>query len=204
MASSTSFQPCLKCPKGRGQVICGGCQQWFCLKHLNEHRQELNQQMDGVLVEHDQLQQDLIRNDQDNSRKHPLLSDIDQWESKSIETIKQVANNARQQLRKSLDLLKRKIKTLLRPISDELQENRQTESYTEKDLTTWVSRLQELREKFNNPPGIAIKQHGEASSTEYLSLIQLQIVQENRGKSYISSSQWSMIKLLLISCYYLS
>lgn len=180
MASSTSFQPCLKCPKGRGQVICSGCRQSFCLRHLNEHRQELNQQMDGVLLEHDQLQQDLQFND--NSRQHPLCSDIDQWESKSIEIIKEVANKARQKLREALYLPKRKIETLLRPISDELQENRRMESYTETDLTAWKNRLQELREKFNNPPGIVIKQHNEVSSTEYLPLIQLQLVQENRGK----------------------
>ena len=62
----------MKCLKGPGQVICDGCQQYFCLKHLPEHRQELSQRMDELTLEHDELQRNLTEESDD--QPHPLFS----------------------------------------------------------------------------------------------------------------------------------
>ena len=183
MALFTSEYPCQKCQKGRGQVICGGCQQWFCLQHLIEHRQELSQRMDNVFVEHNQLQQNLTQNNNEDDKQHRLISQIAQWELKSIERIKHFANKAREQLTKSFDLSKSKIKRSLRSITDELQVNQQGNTYTEIDLLRWMNQLRELQKKLKNSPKIEIK-YGEAGETSAhdIPLIQLRILDQGRGK----------------------
>ena len=40
--------------------MCDGCQQYFCVTHISEHRQELSEQMGGLTLEHDQLHRDLM------------------------------------------------------------------------------------------------------------------------------------------------
>lgn len=184
MATSSPLDYCIKCPKGRGQVVCGGCQQWFCVKHLLEHRQELSQQMDTVLLEHDQLQQDLTQKDHNNGKHHSLISQIDQWELQSIERIRTVAHKARQQVKESFGVSKSKIEKSLRSITAELHENRQTESYTEIDLMRWTNQLRKLAKKFNNSPMIEMKNGNGAGvpSIHHLSLIQLHILPKDKGK----------------------
>ena len=60
MASSARTpQPCSKCPKSQGQATCGGCEQWFCIKHLLEHRDELSEQLSECILERDQLKASL-------------------------------------------------------------------------------------------------------------------------------------------------
>ena len=82
MASASLPNPCVKCPKGRAQTMCSGCQRWFCLKHLLEHRQELSREMDYLSQQHDELHQDLISTNDD---QHPLFIRIHKWEQRSIE-----------------------------------------------------------------------------------------------------------------------
>ena len=148
MASSTSSKSCYRCPKGEGQVICGGCQHWFCIKHLLDHRQEFSQQMDQLTLEHDQLQQNLTAND--NDRSNPLISRVDRWETKSIQKIKQIADEVRQQLRNSLGQSKKKVERSLRTITHELQENRQREAFAEIHLAKWMTQLKDLKNNWNN------------------------------------------------------
>lgn len=179
MASSTE-KHCIKCSKGLGQALCGGCDRWFCVKHLNEHRQELNQEMDHLTVEHDQLQQNLLHNDDD--RHHSLLTRIDRWESKAIEKIKQVANNIRQELKDSMEQSKKSIEDSLRQITRELQENRQSEAFTEIHLIEWTSQLKALTEEFTKPSMIDIKHDEDEASSTHLPLIRLKMTKKNKGK----------------------
>ena len=180
MASATAKKLCIKCSKGLGQVICDGCQHYFCLKHLNEHRQELSQKLHDVTLEYDQLQQNIL--DKDSDRQHPLMNRINRWEMKSTEKIKQIANKVRQELRESLDRSKKNIKESLHIITDELRENQHMSTFTETDLTRWMSQLKELREKFDKPPMIEIKHDEDKESSTHIPLIQLQIIQQRKGK----------------------
>jgi hypothetical protein len=100
MASSTSTRvPCATCDnKSAGIFKCEGCSQIFCRKHVNEHRDILNHQLDEIVLEHDTLQQIITeKNDQKNFR-YPLLQQIDQWEKDSVMKIQQTAEEAREQV----------------------------------------------------------------------------------------------------------
>jgi hypothetical protein len=65
------------------------------MKHVTDHRQRLSQQLDDVIVEHDIFQQTII---DDQNQKHRLMVDVDQWEEKSIEKIRQTAQDIREQV----------------------------------------------------------------------------------------------------------
>jgi len=101
MASSSSKIPCAKCAnKAAGILRCEGCLQIFCRKHLNEHRDLLNHQLDEIVLEHDTLQQTIVENKGKQNKQHPVLNQIDKWEQDSIVKIQQIAEEARQQVKK--------------------------------------------------------------------------------------------------------
>lgn len=179
MASSSEKKPCFKCPKGPGQVMCDGCQQYFCLKHLLEHRQQLSQQIDDLTLDHDQLKQNLLLNHDD--KQHPLIKRVDRWEAKSIHKIKQIADEVRLQLRESLDHSKKNIGESLYRITDELRESRQTEAFTEVDLAKWMNQLQRVKDQLENPPKINITHDDDEATSTHLPLIQLSTEQQ-KGK----------------------
>ena len=148
MASSSMRQPCVKCPKALGNLICGGCQQWLCTKHFTEHQQELGLEMDQISQEYDDLHQEMIIHDKFDSS---LFSRINSWEEKSIEKIRQVAEETRCHLRKHLDQTKIQLETSLHHISRELQISREMENYTEIELNNWMKQLKTLRYQLENP-----------------------------------------------------
>ena len=179
MTSTIVKKPCVKCPKGHGQVLCDGCLQYFCLKHLNEHRQELSQQMDDLTLEHDELH--LLLLDEGKLQQHPLIERINQWESKSIDRIKQTADELKQLLKQSLNELKKQLAKSLRQVTEEIHENRRTESFTEIDLTEWMRQLKQLRENFDNPPMIELRCDEDQTISTHLPLMQLRTTKQYKG-----------------------
>lgn len=185
MASNARNKVCAKCLKVSGQVTCTGCNQTFCLTHLFEHRQELSQQMDNLTLENDRLQHSLIA-EANGDEQHPLITRIDTRETKSIEKIKKAADEARYRVKRALKRSNNDIGHSLLRITDEVQENRRMEAYTEVDLTKWLQQLKELREKFDKPPMIEIKHDEDETSLTRLSLIQTVILKMSTGNIVIT------------------
>ena len=153
MASSvTSKQSCIKCDKGRGVATCGGCQQWFCAKHFNEHRQELSTEIDHLGEEHDLLQRDLSQND----NPHDLLACINDWEQKSIVKIQTAAEQARMDIQKYVDYHRQQIQINLRQITSELKSSRESDDYTEIDLKKWLEQMKEIQEMLHKPSNVRL------------------------------------------------
>lgn len=141
-------QSCIKCNKGGGVATCGGCQQWFCTKHFVEHRQELTTQIDNLGQEHDLLQRDLI----EDHRKHPLLSYINNWEQKAIETIQNAAKKARSDLEKYVGENKKDLKVSLEQVSSAIKLCRESEDFTELELNKWFEQIKEIRNVLEKLP----------------------------------------------------
>jgi hypothetical protein len=91
MASSTKVL-CVTCNKGKGIFKCEGCSQIFCPKHSIGHRNDLSKQLEEIEITYDIVQQT------EDPRQHPLLKKIDQWEKESIDKIRRVAEDARNEL----------------------------------------------------------------------------------------------------------
>ena len=169
MASASSPNSCVKCPKGRAQTICSGCQQWLCVKHFNEHRQELTHEMEGVSQQHNEFHQDFVS---PNNNPHPLFIRINNWEQRSIERIRQVAHDVRQNLKEHLNTNKRKLERSFDEIGAELRSSRENEDYTEIELQRWVNQLTEIRQQLFHPPTIQMIHDGDDLS-EKIPLIKL-------------------------------
>lgn len=170
MASTTLQNRCAKCSNGIAQILCAGCEQWLCLKHLLEHRQDLRKEMDRLTDEHNELHQYLIHDTDDH---HPFFQRINVWEWKSIEKIRQVAEEVRIDLRKYLERTKIRIRISLNKVTKELQASREANAYTEVDLKTWLNRLSELRQQLDKPTMIELV-HDQEETSRKIRLIELQ------------------------------
>lgn len=139
---------CSKCKKASGTMTCRGCRQDFCYRHVTEHRQELNQQMDEMVVNHDQLKQSITEQEaQPNC--HPLIKRVDQWEEESIRKIQQAAKDARGLLLTIVDTDRPKIVSQLADLANELHKARQEEDFAETDLQRWKNKLDQLKSNFD-------------------------------------------------------
>jgi hypothetical protein len=118
MATSTANgSRCATCGKAAATFMCRGCSKDFCLRHTNEHRQELAKQMDEDIIPlHDQLRQSIDEQTK-QSDPHPLMKQINEWEQASIEKIHQTANHARQQIsnviKENTDKIKESLELLI-------------------------------------------------------------------------------------------
>ena len=140
-ASVTGKKQCVTCNKSGGIMTCDGCQQSFCGKHVIEHRQELTNQLDGIMQEHDLLQQELEQSSIDNS----LLQQIDKWEKESITKIQVAAEAARADLQQILDKSKEQISKTCHDIAINLRSSREADDFSENDLNRWMEQLKELK-----------------------------------------------------------
>jgi DNA anti-recombination protein RmuC len=148
MASANVKQPCSKCDEGFGRNICGGCQQWFCKTHYNEHQEELGKEMNNVSQKHDELHSHLTMDNMDS--ENPLLVRINKWEQQSINRIRAVANEARTKLKQSFDQIKEETKASLSQVTNELKLSRTSEDYTEIELKLWMDQLESLKQQLEN------------------------------------------------------
>jgi hypothetical protein len=176
MASAIERKPCIRCKKGISENICIGCQQWFCKIHYNEHQEELTKEMDDVTQKHDELLSHLIK--ENVNSENPLLMRINNWEQRSIDRIRAVANEARTKLKQSLDQVKKEIKTSLSQVANQLKSSRESEDYTEIELKRWMKQLQSLKKRLLNPPEIQLCGDTEnVTNTSIIRFIQLKVKQ---------------------------
>ena len=113
MATPTNQTKCSISPCDETNTYsCRGCFNEFCFEHLAEHRLFLKEQLALIQDDFNQFRQNLI-DMKNNSQKHPLIKQIDQWENESIRKIKDKANQSRQSLdhyiKQSIDNTERKL-----------------------------------------------------------------------------------------------
>ena len=130
--------------KAAGILTCRGCGKDFCYRHVAEHRQELNKQMDEITTNHDLFQQTIVEQ-QTEPNSHPLLKQIDLWEENSIEKIHQTAKNAREELLKIIDKNRLKITDDLILLTQELSKARDDDDFVETNLKEWTGKLNQLK-----------------------------------------------------------
>ena len=143
---------CVTCSKSGGILICDGCQQTFCGKHVIEHRQELANQLDGIMQEHDLLQQELTR----SSDEHVLLQKINKWEKESITKIQVAAEAARADLREMIENSKKQLSRSCHDIAVNLRSSREADDFSENDLNRWTQQLKELKLEVISPSSVQL------------------------------------------------
>jgi hypothetical protein len=153
MNANTKKQ-CVTCKKNNGIMICSGCQNSFCGKHVNEHRQELGAELDDIRQEHDLLHHKIEKLSIDDQ----LFQEIDQWEKESIEKIQLAATTARKNLQDILDQLKQRFSKTCRDIAVNIYSSCEADDYSEDDLDRWKEQLETLKLTIKSSTSVEIIQ----------------------------------------------
>jgi len=138
---------CITCNKGGIIMLCDRCEQTFCDKHVIQHRQQLPNQLDDIIKEHDLIQEELRQ----PSTKHSLLKSIDKWEKESIVKIQTAAETAREELREMIENSKERLSTVCRDIVENLHSNREVGEFCANDLIKAMQQLKQLKMKIVSP-----------------------------------------------------
>ncbi|CAF1273771.1 unnamed protein product [Adineta ricciae] len=143
---------CTTCNKGGFIMLCDRCQQTFCDKHINDHRQQSPHQLDNILQEHDLIQDELKH----SSTKHSLFKSIDQWEKESIVKIQTTAEKTRNELRQMIEEAKERLASACREVVENLQAAREARQFCENDLHRSMQHLQQLKTKIASPLSVEL------------------------------------------------
>ena len=149
---------CVVCNKSKGIFKCEGCSKIFCLKHSTDHRNELSKQLEEIEASHNLVQQILCQQTED-PRQHPLLKKINQWEEESIVQIRQAAEEAREKLLRIMMEPTTKIKQELKSLSDQLRQSHEDNDFIESDLQQWTQKLDALKKELLNPTTFIVREN---------------------------------------------
>ena len=177
MTSTSNTSICFTCNNDRIIHPCKGCSKRFCLPHLAQHQTDLIDQLYQIECDHDELRTSL--NDQiSNPIKLSLIKNIDLWEKKSIDQIKQTAQQCRYELISySKRFLFRKEKKL-NDLDKQIKEMNREDEVNEIQLNDLQKKFDKLQKEFHQSTKISIKEQ----STSFISTISLVISSVGKGK----------------------
>ena len=135
---------CAVCEKKSGIFTCGGCSRAFCTEHANKHRQLLGKEMDEIVIQHDQLLQSIHEQTNDISQCS-TMREIEQWEQRSIDKIKQIGNITREKLSQYLAEQRQRTQATVQELTEKLSTARREDDFVETDLKRWSDRIYELK-----------------------------------------------------------
>ncbi|CAF1094741.1 unnamed protein product [Rotaria sp. Silwood1] len=136
---------CVKCGKTGGVLFCNGCQQTLCFKHVNEHRDELEKQLEDLISQENQFENDLAKRDD----SHYLFNDIDQWKKETIEQVKQIAKQAKQDLRQLIDQSNENLLKSCEKLKENIRLLKESEDLSEIQLNKLSNELNNLKKEIN-------------------------------------------------------
>jgi len=175
---ATSKQ-CSVCNKELGPMHCTGCDEHFCRKDFKIHFEKLVTEMDKIVEERNGLQDEITKGIQYNDQQNPLIEQIDTWQKRTIEKVKQVAAQVRQQAFELLNAKRIKIHTEFKSFSEELAHLKESENYVEHDLKRLNQMINQFKQdlKHSTQPTTIVLHTEQSDEINWESLI---YVDENR------------------------
>lgn len=183
MTTSKKRNPCARCTVGRAIATCNGCQEMLCYTHFNEHRDELSNLMDNIIVDHDSLRHDL----NEETIEHPLLSRIDHWEKESIQIIQTAAQTTRTKLQEWLTKKKQGLTILMDGFTADLQARQDSTDYTEIEINKWTEKIKSFRDMLSESSSIDLETNEDPQSM--IRLIKISDTQLDNSLSLVLSSE---------------
>lgn len=180
MTTAVDKTQCFLCKKDTRTFSCEGCSQNFCLNCLTKHVQKLSQQLDEIENDHDQFQQKILQ-EKDNLKNHLLIQEINQWETDSINKIKQTAEQSRLILNNYTSKSIIEIENKLNILAQEIKRSREEKEFTEIDLNLFIKKLKILKDELDQPPKASIEQQ----STTFINKIVVIVPNYDGNKSIV-------------------
>lgn len=166
MKSIFNRKVCTTCLKLSEAFICRGCQQPFCAKHVNQHRDKITKDMGNLVNKYNRLHEEA----KTEKFAQESISSIDKWEKESIERIRLTAQAARADLKPWIERIKAEFDVPFKTIITELQTRQKLQDYTEVDLKRWSTQLKEFSDKLKQRP---IIDYIEFNDTQAIHLIKV-------------------------------
>lgn len=139
---------CCICNTNAAVFICDGCQQNFCGKHVGDHRQHLNSQLDQLVQEKELLHAEF---QQPFAEKDLSFKEIDQWERETINEIQRLAQTARDDLGCIRNKSTERLKNSFENLSTIFSASREADDFSENDLHQWSNELQRMKSEIIAP-----------------------------------------------------
>ncbi|CAF1276527.1 unnamed protein product [Adineta steineri] len=174
MAVANNKTHCFTCNKEKITYPCRGCSKEFCLTHLTEHQQMLNEELNHIINDYDEFKQ-RINEQKQNPQNHSLIKQIDQWERRSIELIQQKAQDCRENLVKSSQTYVNNIEKKFNDLCEQIKQIHAENEFNEINLNDLRNQLNEITEELNNSSNISIKQESQSFINE-ISIISSKII----------------------------
>ncbi|CAF2710817.1 unnamed protein product [Rotaria sp. Silwood2] len=154
--NNSSFKICSICenenmmkPK-MGIHPCHGCQLSFCLIHLTKHREELLEKLDSVIIQRDELFELIFKNvNFTNENIEKFLQNINEWETKMHESVHQVAEQNRDNVRVEFTRQLNEIKVRYDEFTKELAEIRENDTFFENDIEQLLVKLEQFKQEIH-------------------------------------------------------
>jgi hypothetical protein len=156
MTTPTLITQCFTCGKIKGRVKCEGCSKIYCVKHFEDHRQQLSKQLDEVEVTRDLFRQSLTEKTGD-SQNNSSIQQIDEWENESMNKIRQAASEARDIVLQHTAGINTKMEENLDKLTTQLRQSRQENDFFETDLNQWREEVTRMQDLMNKPLDITIR-----------------------------------------------
>jgi chromosome segregation ATPase len=142
---------CSECKKEMGLIHCTGCDAYYCMKDFKTHREKLYTKLDGVVEERNKLQDEINKAAQGVNQRSPLIDQINEWQEITIEKVKQIAAQTRQEVVQLLNSKRVKITTEFQTFSQELAHLKETENFVEHDLTRLTQMIEQFHQDIKQP-----------------------------------------------------
>ncbi|CAF3858078.1 unnamed protein product, partial [Adineta steineri] len=142
-----------------------GCSKEFCLTHLTEHQQMLNEELNHIINDYDEFKQ-RINEQKQNPQNHSLIKQIDQWERRSIELIQQKAQDCRENLVKSSQTYVNNIEKKFNDLCEQIKQIHAENEFNEINLNDLRNQLNEITEELNISSNISIHQESQSFINE--------------------------------------
>lgn len=150
---------CSVCGKVPSLSFCVGCERVFCIDHVEQHRLDLAGLLDKIILEHDQCKQTIIQYTEETNN-HPLMKQINEWETQSIHKIQQVALDARKQVLNAFQHFASNAITKIKTLTEDLTKAQHEDNFSEKELKKWMETLVKTKKELEKPPTINIRKSG--------------------------------------------
>ncbi|CAF0897728.1 unnamed protein product [Adineta steineri] len=165
MAMANNKIQCFTCNKDKITYSCRGCSKQFCLTHLTEHQQNLNEELNLIINDYDQFKQ-IINEQKQNSQNHSLIKQIDQWETNSIKKIQRKAKDCREIVIKSSQTFIDDIEKKFNDLNEQIKQIHKENEFNELNLNYLKNQLRKITEELNNPSNMSIEQKSQSFINE--------------------------------------
>ncbi|CAF1455163.1 unnamed protein product [Adineta steineri] len=161
MVMANNKTQCFTCNKEKITYPCKGCLKEFCLIHLTQHQQILNEELNDITNEYNEFKQKINQQKQ-NPQNDLLINQIDQWERNSIEIIQKKAEECRKIVIEYLPTFFNDLENKFNDLNEQIKHINAENDFNEINLNYLRNQLREITEELNNSSKISIQQDSQA------------------------------------------